>query len=293
MKKFKKISQIVIPLFIIVAVLGSTVVLFCNRFSDNNISPNRPVRFFEGINRGSGIHLNDSETYNFSSKNYFYRDCLTAFQENNFTSYGVNAMSKESDISADSYFKYSESENDGYIEFGQCSGFVEYPTVYFPVSHSDGNVSGDYEVEFDFFASDDFSQINSNKSNWWFMAFCLSIDQNGGKDYSKIFLHKRSDGFWHLSLNEKLETLGSESNLFTFNEWYNFRIEYTLDESSTNYNVTVYVNDVEVLSTFTPYFKTDVIEDKDNYPAFFRFVPRGYAKGMIWGIDNVYACKTK
>ena len=289
MLKLKKRLTVIVSVLFVFAVLGSTAAIFVGTRTNNNEQEviTSPVGYLEGVGTGTGKYAANKNTLVFAENDpSIFTTVSSAYDLVTKPVYCSGTFNGNS--ASDSVYKLTSDENgNGYVEVTTYENGDDGTSFAFPISNRASkyeNRGGTYVFEFDLMIPEEpiFSASVSNRG--YFMTFPLSylVFDSSCNYCSDLCLYDSSvDGYYYLAAGEACENV-----LFKYGEWYNFRFEYKLDNTSTNISAVAFVNGIKTHS-FVTWYKTSDTEP----PRYFRFVPRMYTRGMTWCIDNVYAYK--
>lgn len=291
MTKLKKKLTVIVAIFAAIAILGSTAAVFVGTRTNNNDQEviTSPVGYLEGVGTGTGKYATNPNTWVFAENDTSVFNLATSAESSSKPIYcGAKYNVSES---VDSTYKLtSDSNGNGYVEattyVNQDSAAFSFPVKNSAATYA--NRSGTYIIEFDIMIPEE-PELDYDNYDMYFLRLALSCAlMNGENDYSRLMLHDSAvDGYYYVSANES--TFPTDDVLLKYGEWYNFRIEYKLDNTSYLY-CKLFVNDVSICSRTMRYSGST---PKEAAPQYFRFVPRQYAHGMTWCIDNVYTYCSK
>jgi len=296
MTKLKKKLTVIVAIFVVIAVLGSTAAIFVGTRTNNNEQEviTSPVGYLEGVGTGTGKYAANKNTLVFAENDpSVFTTVSSVYALATKPVYYGGTFNGNS--ASDSVYKLTSDENgNGYVEVTVCENADDGTSFAFPIKNWNASYEdrgGTYVFEFDLMIPEEpVLALPSGTGTDYFMSFPLSylISDKSSNYLSNLYLHDSIvDGYYYLSVY----TFGSavaEKVLFKYGEWYNFRFEFILDNTSTNSSVVAFVNGIKVFSYLDWYNVSTT-----TAPMYFRISPRMYARGMTWCIDNVYAYRSE
>lgn len=296
MFKLKKRLTVIVSVFLVFAVLGSTAAIFVGTRTNNNGQEviTSPVGYLDGTVRGTGDYVSDPSTWVFAEndpsvflKGYDRNEPL--FDKGKLGLVGEYAGNTAMECVAN---LVADTDGNGYVELTNADTGTGAAVLITEISNGHSEYDkreGTYAVEFDFMVPKEVPLNKNGGTDKWFMSFSLTETVTSDSEFSRIFLHDSSvDGYYTIGNTENTARI-DESVLFKYGEWYCFRFEYKLDNSSTNYDCNVIVNDVDICSFNTRYWTKNGFGEYTQYgPRYFRFITRGYANGLKVCVDNLY-----
>ena len=297
MTKLKKKLTVIVAIFAAIAILGSTAAIFVGTRTNNNEQEviTSPVGYLEGVGTGTGKYAANKNTYVFAENDTsVFLNASSPLQHVTKPVYYGGTFNGNS--ANDSVYKLTSDENgNGYVEVTSHENANDSTSFAFPIGNygtTYSNRGGTYVFEFDLMIPEEpVLSASAGNTTRYFMVFPLSylITDKSSNYCSNLILHDSSvDGYYYLDTSSTTSA-AREKVLFKYGEWYNFRFELKLDNTSTNVSTVAFVNGIKVLSHVASYSNSNSITSP---PRYFRVSPRMYAHGMTWCIDNVYAYRS-
>ena len=179
MTKLKKKLTVIVALFVVIAVLGSTAAIFVGTRTNNNEQEviTSPVGYLEGVGTGTGKYAANKNTLVFAENDpSVFTTVSSVYDLAAKPVYYGGTFNGNS--ASDSVYKLTSDENgNGYVEVTTRENADDGTSFAFPISNRTSlyeNRGGTYVIEFDLMIPEEPIISVSDSNHRYFMSFPLS-----------------------------------------------------------------------------------------------------------------------
>ena len=304
MTKFKKKLTVIVSVFLIIGVLGSVAAIFAIQKYEPIVPEvkSSDVGYIIGAkSKGTGINASSSKIFTFAPSAYnettwkaeanIWENPVLLGYSYNADSSTKNAFSFEADEDGDTHLKFASNES-ATTSGTNCS--LSLPLNFGAKSKKNyPERAGKYIVEFDIKIDEDYvftHKYPDSDANIVEFAFGNGSRGNIYNYTSTYFYQSEEDGYYTYSgYGSRYNALKNDHYLLKYGEWYNIRFELTLDNTSTKFSDSVYINGVLVEQNSNKAYSSKSLSSYGYAPNAFSVIPRTmYAMGLDIYIDNYY-----